>query len=752
MDGEFDLNREQAPTSSNQVQPPPPWLRWLPVIIVLWAAGFEFRAFLGEGLPISFDAHSHLSRSWMAQRALSAGTIPTWSNDWYGGYRLHEFYSPMYHVLSGALGLLTRDIILSSKILLWVSQVLASLGIYFLIHRTTRNPWLGLFAALFFLRSEELRLIIGVIGNYPTLFIYVLMPVLMGCVVTRSPASRSPEKIFAGHSLLLGAMATGHLTNTLMILPGVLAFEFCWLMQTADSRSKGYRETLGLLASLPAAAAISAFVTLPMWWDVELVSLSLLSEVSSGLHWDARSIWVLLGIEKYSFDFAYMRSPGPVWWGLASAGALASLHPAGPRALPFVAGLIASLATTALLGERAAIGLVFFVVALCAASVEALARLAIAQGLPLARVAVPAAAATLALLLPNQSVLPSDPYSPNDVLSIYTRIPDTPTQSRTFDVTRTGLSMDGIYGQSSFSPYFSGRAIVFGAFPQGAPIATNMTTTLMGEIVHSLWAPEPTLSEAAADLLFLAHVGFLVDRTETENRSQGLLTSDEWPILRRLAPNRAIGQSIEPGLLQLRYASPAIFAPKVRLLPHDYRSNSQAPALLATILKSWLDDPIDLGSDQSLGVIKRTKLRRDGLPLMPLVTRLEIDRETATAAHFYVEHELEPPPPTGTEGRSSFEVLTHRESLAFAQIDARAFQSGFVRLSYSFDPDVEVRLDDRPVPTIADALTGGIVIAFPAGSHTITIRGAQVTARIFLFAGGVLLAALLSARLLTSRR
>ena len=44
-----------------------------------------------------------------------------------------------------------------------------------------------------------------------------------------------------------------------------------------------------------------------------------------------------------------------------------------------------------------------------------------------------------------------------------------------------------------------------------------------------------------------------------------------------------------------------------------------------------------------------------------------------------------------------------------------------MRLAYSFDPDQSVELDGREVVAVADALGAGVVVAFPAGTHTIEI-------------------------------
>jgi hypothetical protein len=74
-----------------------------------------------------------------------------------------------------------------------------------------------------------------------------------------------------------------------------------------------------------------------------------------------------------------------------------------------------------------------------------------------------------------------------------------------------------------------------------------------------------------------------------------------------------------------------------------------------------------------------------------------------------------------------FAVLSHLEEPTRAQIVARASQSGYVRISYSRDPDLTVSLDGELAETTADALGGAIALAFPAGTHTIEVRAPAAT-------------------------
>ena len=69
----------------------------LATLLIFVYAAYLFSYFLGEGLPIFFDAHSHLTRNWFSAEAFARGQFPDWSFSWYGGYRFGEYYGSLYY-------------------------------------------------------------------------------------------------------------------------------------------------------------------------------------------------------------------------------------------------------------------------------------------------------------------------------------------------------------------------------------------------------------------------------------------------------------------------------------------------------------------------------------------------------------------------------------------------------------------------------------------------------------------------------
>ncbi len=692
---------------------------------------FELRPFLNSGLPVFWDAHSHLTRTWLAARALEAGSYPTWSFEWYGGHRLFDFYSPGYYLLTAGLGILGGDNILATKLVLYAGQTVSVVAFYGFLIRLGAAPLSALFGALLFLHDAERWRVLGAIGNYPTLLLYVMAPLLLLAVQRADGTPRASLRLFSSSALLLSAMALGHLTNSVQILPGLLAFAFAWFWQKL-TRPAAARALAALAAALLASCAVTTFLTIPMLRDLHLVSLSL---DAGGIAWNLEPVTIALGLRDGSWRHIFVVTPGVFWCALALGAGCLSLHPRHARWRACLAGLCANLLSLALLGDRAAISLIFFVSPLCVAALEIARQVTqdrIGRGAAVALQMLAVAAVPLWALTRDLAPLR---YVDPQALAVYQRLPKDGGLGRTFDVTPATDSVDGVYGPSSFSPYWTGRAIPFGAFPQGAPLAINLQLALIGKLLSELGAPQPVLSADALDLLGLLHVEWLVDRSDP-------------PRLARIALDPSTAEFVEPGLLRLHHASPALFAPRLEQL-HGAPGKG-VPSLLPRLEARWARDPLEARGQRSLDALNRTGTRRDWPLLLPLLRGMRIERAQARANRFFVERTL-PGPESAQTGDAGFAVLAHREQLLGVQIVARAALPGFVRLAYSFDPDLRLEIDDEPTESTADFL-GGIVIAFPAGTHEITLKAPRSTLRPRLLAIGGGIATALAMLWVWSRR
>jgi hypothetical protein len=684
------------------------WSRAAWIGVALYAS-WALRHFLQDGLPLDFDAHSHLSRAGFVERAFAAGRYPAWANDWYGGYRLLEFYSPLWYWLSAATSLVLRDLVLAVKLVVWAAQVSSVLVLFALVKRISARTLPAVLAAVLLIHSAERGMVFGVVGNYPSTLLYLTIPALLLFAWDCSEGKIAPMCLFAGQSLLLGVMLAAHFANAILVLPAILSFEVTRIVQARSGRRDKAKAFIAIGASLVVALALVAFMLVPAILHLDRASLVLEGATIAADRISLERLLVAVGFVPGGFTHLFLRDHGAFWMALGIVAGIASLSGAYRTWLPLFAGLCASLVTITLVDERAAIGLAFFLYPLCALAFDAVSRRAKAFGLRGAMLVIPAAGIVVAIAFPVEVLVPR--YMPASSFDVYRSIPESATRSRTFDVSPTTISLDGFYGPSSFSPYLSGRAIPFGAYPQGASPATQVRLALTSILVRELSGPRPAISDDALDVLYLDHVQFLVDRGRS-------------PATSRLQLANGIGEPLTPELLRLQHASPAVFATQLAPLPDWVRAagaRKQSPRLLGVLEQAWQEYPVDGAGSRSLDPLFRTRERQDWKVFLPLLRAMELDRTQASATRIFVDELLGPKGPSSS-GPLSFDVLSHLEEPSRARIVARASQAGYVRLSYPRDPDQTVSLDGELAETTSDSLGGAITLAFPAGTHSIEVR------------------------------
>lgn len=697
-------------------------------LVVALYAGWGLREFLSEGLPVVFDAHSHLARAGFVARAFEAGQFPAWANDWYGGYRLLEFYSPGWYWVTAGTSLLVGDLILSTKLVVWVAQVASVLCLFAMVRRLTGRTLPALLAAALLIHSAERGVVVGILGNYPTALLYLAIPAMLWHFWKCTTGEVARMQLFAGHALLVGVMLLGHFANAVLVLPAILVFEVTRLAQAIP----GNRERLVVLSvvggSYLAAFGLAAFSLIPAMLHLDSVSLSLDRTWFDFGSPNFDSLLIAAGLMDAGYEHLFMRSHGGVWLALGVAAGVASLFPGSQRNwLPLFTGLCANLVTVVFVDERAAIGLAFFLYPLCAVAIDRVSSWIEGLGLPRARVVLPIMAIAFAVTFPVHYLTMQ--YTPSSKFDVYRNIPETPTRSRTFDATRTHVSLDGFYGQSSYSPLVSQRAIPFGAYPQGASLATYVRLSLASVLVEDLTSDPPTLSRDSLDVLYLDHVQFLVARGRKA-------------VTARLEVPPGIGKVTTPGLLTLRHASPAIFSTELAALPgwvDDAGATEDPPRLLGVLKERWRQDSKGSDRPRSLDPLFRTRNHQESKALVPLLREMELNRAHSRAERIFVDEPLGSAVAPASVGVAKFAVLNHVEQPTRVQINARASRSGYLRMSYAHDPDVVVLLDGESVETTSDSLGGAIVIAFPVGEHRVEIHAPEPNLQILcLWLSGLL--------------
>lgn len=701
------------------------WLaRAAPLALALYAA-LALRDYLAPGLPLEFDAHSHLARSEFVARALAEGRWPTWTFGWYGGYRLLEFYSPGYFLLTGSLGLLL-GVVTATKLVLWIGQLFTALALYGFGRRIGLSPLLALLAPVLFVESAQRGWTLGVVGNHPSVLVTAAAAAWLWGVAGPPRRSTPAFRLALRRSLVLGFATLGHL-QALLVVPGLVVLDALWL-----AGSLGWRRTLAIVfGSLAGLAVLTSFVTLPMLVDLPRVLLSLDAEASRSLGAHVEPLAIAAGIEPFSWSHAYVRSHGLPWMVLGAAGALLSLslrHRAGSA---LAAGLATNLAVLALFGDRAVLGVGLLLFPLCGLAAALLAervRRPRAMDAGVLASALGVAALAGVVVAPPGGDRFEARWAPSDALAPYASLPATRTRSRPFDVTPHPLCLDGFYGASSASPLVSGRSVPFGAFPQGAPLSSQLGMALLGRLASERFEPGGVLSEESLDALYLTHVQFLVDRSARPRLGRAARASEE-------------AVALAPGLVRLLEASPVLFAPTLADLAPRPAGTGEAGGGAAPLLEALRErrrgDPLD-GTRRapSLSLLARTQQKRDWELIAPIVRAMEIDRSRAIARRLFVPG---PVPALGPVAAARGEVdgplriLGHEEGEVRVRMEVEPPAAGFLRLAYGRDPQVRVLVDGRPVASAADAL-GAFVIAIPGGRHHVELRARTPAWRIALTA------------------
>lgn len=105
-------------------------------IIVAWLG----HCYLGAGILLGGDISTHIGRFLEVARGLDEGRLADWTNYQYMGAPLLWFTGPLTYVVGGAVTWVTRDAVLTMKLLLFVLHVLGGLAFMGLIRRLEFRP------------------------------------------------------------------------------------------------------------------------------------------------------------------------------------------------------------------------------------------------------------------------------------------------------------------------------------------------------------------------------------------------------------------------------------------------------------------------------------------------------------------------------------------------------------------------------------------------------------------------------------
>jgi len=166
------------------------------------------RYYLNPGNVFMGDSETYTVRSWMVSENLRNMQFPVWSNYWYGGFPLLEYYAPLLFVVIAVLNLVFQDIDIATKLVLWTSHVGSVFVMFYFLREVTRNELPSLFGALVYALLFHRIHIVLYQGDLHLSLVFLLYPliflILEKYLNGRFPARRAFFAFsFAASSLIL---------------------------------------------------------------------------------------------------------------------------------------------------------------------------------------------------------------------------------------------------------------------------------------------------------------------------------------------------------------------------------------------------------------------------------------------------------------------------------------------------------------------------------------------------------------------
>jgi hypothetical protein len=241
--------------------------------LVALSAVLSCHLFVMRGHPSSVDVWPHLARQDIVYHALRQGFSPFYTFMFYSGFPALRFYSPLFYFLSGPLTLLTGgNLLLALRILLVLLHLMSGLVMYvYLLKREGSGdrtetgagygPALG---AIVYLIVPWRTAYIAGSANYPQALVYVLLPLaflaLESVLKKRGGRQGMNEAMRAGMllGLWVGLLFLAHLVYAIFTL---LLLVVWWAM--AGGMRRGARQWRALGAAAPSGIGISAFFLVP---------------------------------------------------------------------------------------------------------------------------------------------------------------------------------------------------------------------------------------------------------------------------------------------------------------------------------------------------------------------------------------------------------------------------------------------------------------------------------------------------------
>ena len=668
--------------------------RGMLMLLVLLGIGVT-RYYLNRGAVFMGDATMHLEVSAAVAEHVRRLSAPVWSNYWYGGYPMLEFYAPLYFYVTGTLTALLGDLHSATKLVLWASHLGSMVTMYLFLATATARRGDALLGALCYGLAFHHMHIILYRGDLHMSLVYLIYPLLFLHVESHLRGALGLRAVFLRLALTTFALIIAHHAYAFF---GLVFFSLYLLVRCgcdASRRVSLVRAVAPLFLALAGGATMAAFLLLPavsdQAWVRGMPGLPFMILVPTPPHGGflrAMVHWQLIGDRK---NIGYLGISIAVF---AVLGALHAWRRRDVTALGLLAAGLYALFTLRS-GFQYNVKNMNFVVFYSAALAG------FAPGWLAARRPAWAGDARLPLALVALALLDLGPttfqYVYRDNIDfkeqMYARIRAIDSNYRTIE--RQLIFHDPAGDpRLSFDPHMLGSVMPkeplsspFGWVHEAAGLSFGYAAEMTKQMHRELH--DNQLSQSSLDGLYLLGVKFVSFRDRSHYFSPPLPASPDY--------------TLHDGLLELRDARPLIAAPRlVRTTdiagfgPHN-----------ATAPRAYHDD-------QTFDYDNADYARL----VAPLLDAMHIDRANGTAAVIPVQ-ELDGP--SLGDGAPKVDIDSFKVDIDSASIGYHAASASYAQLSFTYFPYLDVRLDGQPL-SFARSGFNLLAVQLPAGRHLITIE------------------------------
>jgi hypothetical protein len=213
--------------------------------IILLASGILTISILARGVPCLGDAKTHVARAWLWFDDLRAGTLPRWTDLWYGGFPVDQHYPPLAHILQAALQFMRLSPDSAAKLLVWFCRISGGVGFALFSARVHRDERSGFLGGLIYAIAPIFHVLWIWHGWLPGI---VLLGILPWAFLAAERLATGTGGVRAGAALALaiGGLAMAHTVPARLALFMIGAFSLSRAIPTIATRGARAPSIIGL--------------------------------------------------------------------------------------------------------------------------------------------------------------------------------------------------------------------------------------------------------------------------------------------------------------------------------------------------------------------------------------------------------------------------------------------------------------------------------------------------------------------------